>query len=71
MSPCDEQETISPERRRGYHTIPRFLLIEAVSGERHAKVRVDFTGDFGHEIGVLGISIDENSLIVRIDADLE
>ena len=54
----------------GYHTVTRFLSIDA-TGERQARVRVDFTGDFGHEIGVLGICVDENGLIVRVDADLE
>jgi hypothetical protein len=34
-------------------------------------VRVDFTGGFGHEIGLLDISIDADGLIVRINADLE
>ncbi|EWY35760.1 hypothetical protein N825_35915 [Skermanella stibiiresistens SB22] len=34
-------------------------------------MRVDFTGDFGHEIGLLDISVDGDGLITRIDADLE
>ena len=54
----------------GYHTVTRFLSIESI-GERQARVRVDFTGDFGHEIGLLDISVDDEGLIVRIDADLE
>lgn len=29
------------------------------------------TGDFGHEIGLLEISVNSNGLIERIDADLE
>ena len=32
---------------------------------------MDFTGDFGHEIGTLKIAIDASGLIARIDADLE
>ena len=32
---------------------------------------VDFTGDFGHEIGRLDITVNDAGLIVRIDADLE
>lgn len=54
----------------GYHTVTRFLSIERL-GNDLARVRVDFTGDFGHEIGLLSISIDADGLIVRIDADLE
>lgn len=54
----------------GYHTVTRFLSIETL-GERRARVRVDFTGDFGHEIGLLDISLDTGGLIDRIDADLE
>jgi hypothetical protein len=53
-----------------YHTVTRFLSIEKIS-ETQARVRVDFTGDFGHEIGLLDISVDANGLITRIDADLE
>jgi ketosteroid isomerase-like protein len=54
----------------GYHTVTRFLSIENIS-ETHARVRVDFTGDFGHEIGLLDISVNADGLITRIDADLE
>lgn len=54
----------------GYHTVTRFLSIELL-GESRARVRVDFTGDFGHEIGLLEISINTGGLIVRIDANLE
>jgi hypothetical protein len=54
----------------GYHTVTRLLSIESL-GEARARVRVDFTGDFGHEIGLLDISINADGLITRIDADLE
>jgi len=54
----------------GYHTVTRFLSIESIS-ETQARVRVDFTGDFGHEIGLLDILVDAEGLIIRIDADLE
>lgn len=54
----------------GYHTVTRFLSIENLD-EARARVRVDFTGDFGHEIGRLDISINADGLITRIDADLE
>ena len=54
----------------GYHTVTRLLSVEMI-GDRQARMRVDFTGDFGHEIGRLDISIDPDGLISRIDADLE
>ena len=53
-----------------YHTVTRLLSIEEIDDGR-ARVRVDFTGDFGHEIGLLDISVNAAGLIVRIDADLE
>lgn len=53
-----------------YHTVTRFLSIESL-GHNRARVRVDFTGDFGHEIGLLEMSMNEDGLIVRIDANLE
>ncbi|MCY1745120.1 MULTISPECIES: hypothetical protein [Ensifer] len=37
----------------------------------HSSVRLDFTGDFGHETGILNIAINATGLIERIDADLE
>ncbi|HEV2680136.1 MAG TPA: nuclear transport factor 2 family protein [Rhodanobacter sp.] len=54
----------------GYRTVTRFLSIKRLGVDR-ARVRVDFTGDFGHEIGLLAISVDADGLIVRINADLE
>jgi hypothetical protein len=54
----------------GYHTVTRFLSVETI-GEIRARVRVDFTGDFGQEIGLLDISVNADGLITRIDADLE
>lgn len=54
----------------GYHTVTRVLSIEVVEQKR-ARVRVDFTGDFGHEIGRLDMSLNDSGQIVRIDADLE
>jgi ketosteroid isomerase-like protein len=53
----------------GYRTVTRLLSL-AGAGEQQARVRVDFTGDFGHEIGLLEIATDPAGLIVRIDADL-
>ncbi len=54
----------------GYNTVTRFLATEYLTDIR-ARVRVDFTGDFGHEIGILDISLGNDGLIRRIDADLE
>lgn len=54
----------------GYHTVTALLSLEAL-GEHRARARVDFTGDFGHEIGRLDITVNDAGLIVRIDADLE
>lgn len=54
----------------GYHTVTRLLSLKPLSANR-ASVRVDFTGDFGHEIGLLQIAVNPDGLIVRIDADLE
>lgn len=54
----------------GYNTSTRFLSSESL-GDSCARVRVDFTGDFGHEIGLLEITINADGLIERIDANLE
>lgn len=54
----------------GYHTVTRFLSMEGI-GDKAAHLRVDFTGDFGHEIGVLKITMTTEGLISHIDANLE
>ena len=54
----------------GYNTVTRFLSMESI-GENCAHVRVDFTGDFGHEIGLLELLVTAEGRISRIDADLE
>jgi ketosteroid isomerase-like protein len=54
----------------GYHTVTRFLSMDSID-DKFAHVRVDFTGDFGHEIGILKMSVTTEGLIVRIDANLE
>ena len=54
----------------GYNTASRLLSLDQPD-DRHAVVRLDFTGDFGHEIGTLRIAINTDGLIERIDADLE
>ena len=55
---------------RDYHTVTRFLSIDDL-GNNRARLRVDFTGDFGYETGVLIIQANVDGLFVRIDADLE
>lgn len=54
----------------GYNTASRLLSIEELDSAR-SNVRLDFTGDFGHEIGILKIATNSAGLIERIDADLE
>lgn len=54
----------------GYNTSSKLLSIDQVD-DRTAVARLDFTGDFGHEIGMLKVAINPDGLIVRIDADLE
>lgn len=54
----------------GYHTVTRLLSLKTLRAGV-ARVRVDFTGDFGHEIGLLDMSVDAAGTIVRIDASLE
>jgi len=54
----------------GYRTVTRFLSIESL-GHNQARVRVDFKGNFGHEIGWLDMSVNTEGIIVRIDAGLE
>lgn len=54
----------------GYHTVTRLLSLEPL-GDVRARVRVDFTGDFGHEIGLLLVAVDSAGRISRIDASLE
>jgi ketosteroid isomerase-like protein len=53
-----------------YHTVTRFLSLQLL-GDNRARVTVDFTGDFGHEIGLLEITVNNAGLITRIDANLE
>lgn len=54
----------------GYNTATRLLSIEKVD-DFNSNVRLDFTGDFGHEVGILKIAINSEGLIERIEADLE
>ncbi|MDP9762131.1 MULTISPECIES: nuclear transport factor 2 family protein [Agrobacterium] len=54
----------------GYNTRSKLLSLEKLD-DFSAVVRLDFTGDFGHEIGTLKIAANSAGLIERIDADLE
>ncbi|WP_118138217.1 nuclear transport factor 2 family protein [Oceanicella sp. SM1341] len=54
----------------GYRTCSRVIAVQRPARDR-ARLRVDFTGDFGHEIGWLDVAIDADGRILRIDADLE
>jgi hypothetical protein len=54
----------------GYKTASKLLSLE-LPDDSTAIARVDFTGDFGHEIGSLKIRAYAGGLIARIDADLE
>jgi ketosteroid isomerase-like protein len=54
----------------GYRTVSVLLSVTPIDRGR-ARARVDFTGDFGHEIGRLDLAVNEDGLITRIDADLE
>ena len=54
----------------GYHTVSKLESVEVLD-DRHVKARLDFTGDFGHETGVLNVTINANGLIVAVDAYLD
>ncbi len=54
----------------GYKTASKLLSL-VQPDDFTAIARVDFTGDFGHEIGSLKIKTAPDGLIERIDADLE
>lgn len=54
----------------GYKTTSKLLSLRQLDNS-NAIVRLDFMGDFGHEIGTLKITINSDGLIQRIDADLE
>ena len=53
----------------GYHTVTKLDSLEVLDAQ-HANARVDFTGDFGHEKGILNVTIGRDGLIVAIDAAL-
>ncbi|MGV2129588.1 nuclear transport factor 2 family protein [Agrobacterium vitis] len=54
----------------GYNTRSELLSMKNLD-DLNTVVRLDFTGDFGHEIGTLKIAANSAGLIERIDADLE
>lgn len=54
----------------GYKTVSKRLSLEQLDGFT-TVARINFTGDFGHEIGTLKIKRNTDGLIERIDADLE
>lgn len=54
----------------GYNTVSKVLSVDKISDYR-AIAHLDFTGDFGHETGVLDITTNEDGLIASIDADLD
>lgn len=54
----------------GYHTVSKIIAVDVVD-ETRAKAHLDFTGDFGHETGVLDVTIGGDGLIVAVAADLD
>ncbi|MDB5256773.1 MAG: hypothetical protein JWM14_1468 [Chitinophagaceae bacterium] len=54
----------------GYHTVTRLESLELIN-DRQANAQVDFTGDFGHETGALHVTLNNDGLIVAIDAYLD
>ena len=54
----------------GYHTVTKLESVNVLN-KQQAKARVDFTGDFGHEMGGLNFIINSNGLITAIDAHLD
>lgn len=54
----------------GYKTVSTLLDVQMMNTDR-ALVRLDFVGDFGHETGVLDITVAADGRIVAIDAGLD
>lgn len=54
----------------GYKTVTKLESIKE-SGKRNAKVKVDFTGDFGHETGGLDFTFNSDGLIITVNAYLD
>jgi len=53
-----------------YKTETRLESLE-IHNDLHATARVDFTGDFGHETGALEVTLNQNGLIIAINAYLD
>lgn len=54
----------------GYETNSRILTVETIDAHR-STARVDFTGNFGHEIGFFEIATNEAGLIASVKTYLE
>jgi hypothetical protein len=54
----------------GYHTVSKLESVEVLD-KRRGKAQLDFTGDFGHETGSLDVTVNDDGLIVAIDACLD
>ena len=54
----------------GYHTVSRIISVDVLD-EARAKAHLDFTGDFGHETGVLDVTINDDGRIATVAADLD
>lgn len=54
----------------GYHTVSKIISVDVID-ETRVKAHLDFTGDFGHETGVLDVTIGGDGLIVAVAADLD
>jgi ketosteroid isomerase-like protein len=53
----------------GYRTVTTLMSFHR-KDDAHARVIVDFKGDFGHEIGLLDFTVSPRGQIERIDAEL-
>lgn len=53
-----------------YHTVTRLESLDVINSHQ-ANAHVDFTGDFGHETGDLNVTINDEGLIVSIEANLD
>ena len=54
----------------GYKTVTKLESLKLIS-KTQAPAQVDFTGDFGHETGGLKFTINDDGLIIAIDAHLD
>jgi ketosteroid isomerase-like protein len=54
----------------GYNTVSQVLSVET-AGDNHVRARVDFTGDFGHEVGLFDITTNASGEITALETYLE